>query len=103
MFTEVRKNLGQIKVGSFNKISFKYTPGSISEIVKLTSPFDCAIPINAAANFEVTVNFTPKPFPQHLVGQPSYDIEKIISVWYITPENKESNFIQLTFTGKVVN
>jgi hypothetical protein len=74
-------NLGRIKVGSTNKIIVRFLGGDI-KVDKWNISCDCTTAKWFTDTKELHITVTPKPFPRHLEGQESYQLEPYVDVLY---------------------
>ena len=101
MFTEIKKDIGTIKVGSNNKIIFNFKNILLT---KIQSSCDCTTVDCNQVEGILTVTYIPKPFPVHIkkTGQKIIHTEKFVYVDYMGTDGKSVGSTTLSFEAKIV-
>ena len=102
MFKLTEIDLGTVHSGKELIVEFPYD--NIRLITKTVASCDCAIPSDSNKTKKIVVKFTPKKVPQHLVaeGRSSYNTEKHIEVFYMTPGDDRVKTTILKITATVL-
>ncbi len=101
MFKIILEDLGTMEVGKNYEIVFPYENISYIESIEVTC--DCTEAKNDIINNRVSINYKPKPIPEHLKmeGKTEYIISKKAVITYYTKDTSERKSTDLVFSGVV--
>ena len=105
MWKETIKNLGELKVGKEQTITFEYEGPIIINRNRWGKPdiqTSCGCTSAVFKGNCLTVKYTPNPIPKHLIaeGKTFYNTRKTIAIGYID-SNGESKRDTLSFTALI--
>lgn len=100
MFKSTTFNLGRIQSEKPVRMEFPYE--DIKIITRMESPCECTTPVDKRKESKVTILYTPKRVPVHLIqqGQREYSTQKVIKIYYLDKDDNQQ-FENLTFTATI--
>lgn len=105
MWNHERIDIGAVKVGSSNIVTFIYTPeeGEAIQIANtgITTSCGCSQARWNSTTNTITVSFKPGPIPNHLRTQGWYITAKTITIYATV--NGQSKKFELSFSAKITS